>query len=165
MPTASVTARCGGLVRPHSQKHHDMTARKIPAPRLAKERSLLVLVRSLTRHCWLSRSDGKRQFVVSFRSVRSHRLIAWRARASGQERGGTKRHNRCMRPLGACRMQACMRLSLDSRRGKSPGTTTVPRAVVITIAARPLLLAGASISALSTGAQSIQWQHSKGYQS
>lgn len=58
-----------------------------------------------------------------------------------------------------------MRLSLDSRRGKSAGTTAVPYLVVTTRVASPFVLAGASVSTLSTGAQSRPWQHSIGYHS
>src|SRR5215468_5152421 len=70
-----------------------------------------------------------------------------------------------MRPVAPCRMHACMRLSLDSRRGKSGGTTAVPYLVVMTSVASPFVLAGASVSTLSTGAQSRPWQHSVGYHS
>ena len=99
-------ARCGGLVRPHSQKHHDLTARKIPAPRLAKERSLLVLVRSLTRHCWLSRSDGKRQFVgiISF-SAKSPidclaRTSLWSGKGRNEEAQQVHAAARCLPHAG-----------------------------------------------------------------
>ena len=47
---------------------------------------------------------------------------------------GRKIQSRCIRPVAPCLMQACMRLSCDSRRGKSGGTTTVPYFVVTTIA-------------------------------
>src|SRR5215467_6371643 len=80
-----------------------------------------------------------------------------------------------MLPFEPGRMQACMRLSLDSRLGKSAGTTTLPCRVVTNIPPRPLACAGVlntlavagagSISAFSTGAQSMAWQHSIGYQS
>ena len=70
-----------------------------------------------------------------------------------------------MPPFEPGRMQACMRLSLDSRRGKSAGTTTLPCFVVTIMAPRSLAWAGVlnmlavagpgSISAFSTGAQSI----------
>ena len=78
-------------------------------------------------------------------------------------------------PSGLGRMQACMRLSLDSRRGKLAGTTTLPCFVVTSIAPRlsvwpgllsTLAMAGpGSISTFSTGAQSRPEQHSMGYQS
>src|SRR5262249_56192132 len=67
--------------------------------------------------------------------------------------------------------QACMRLSLDSRRGKLAGTITLPCLVVIIMVSGsdelpmiPALCTG-MISTFSTGAQSIPEQHSIGYQS
>lgn len=57
------------------------------------------------------------------------------------------------------RIQTCMRLSLDSRLGIVAGTTPVPCRDVTTKLVPPC------ISTLSTGAQSIPWQHSIGYQS
>ena len=57
------------------------------------------------------------------------------------------------------RMQTCMRLSLDSLLGMVAGTTAVPWRDVTT------RLVPSCISTLSTGAQSIPWQHSIGYQS
>ena len=56
------------------------------------------------------------------------------AQLCGQVAGGMKMQIRRMPPLGPGRMQACMRLSLDSRLGKLAGTTTLPCLVVISIA-------------------------------
>ena len=72
----------------------------------------------------------------------------------------------CILPIGPGFMQACMRLSFDSLRGRFGGSTAVPCFVVTTVlgssaeAARELVRA-----MLSTGAQSLSWQHSFGYQS
>jgi hypothetical protein len=57
------------------------------------------------------------------------------------------------------RMQTCMRLSFDSRLGIVAGTMPVPWRDVTT------KLVPSCISTFSTGAQSIPWQHSIGYQS
>ena len=63
------------------------------------------------------------------------------------------------------RIHACMRLSFDSRRGRSCGTIAVPCFVVTEICGNFPLWTVFAKAQLSTGAQSFAWQHSSGYQS
>ena len=63
------------------------------------------------------------------------------------------------------RIHACMRLSFDSRRGRSWGTIAVPCFVVTETCGKLPLLTACAKAQLSTGAQSFPWQHSSGYQS
>ena len=102
------------------------------------------------------------------------RTCPWRAagrRAPAQVDGGINRQMRRMLPPAEARMQACMRLSFDSRRGKFAGTITLPCLVVISMVpgsvALPMMpaLCTDTISTFSTGAQSMPEQHSIGYQS
>jgi hypothetical protein len=91
--------------------------------------------------------------------------------------GGMKMQMSRMVPPSAGRMQACILWSRDSRRWALAGTTTLPCLVVTIIAPgiagaawagalNMLAMAGGErISTFSTGAQSIEEQHSIGYQS
>src|SRR5262245_5629013 len=63
------------------------------------------------------------------------------------------------------RIHACMRLSFDSRRGRSRGTMAVPCFVVTESCGKLPLWAAYAKDQLSTGAQSFARQHSSGYQS
>lgn len=71
----------------------------------------------------------------------------------------------CFTPIAPARIQACMRLSFDSRRGRFCGTIAVPCFVVTEICGKLPLWTVCAKAQLSTGAQSIAWQHSAGYQS
>jgi hypothetical protein len=63
------------------------------------------------------------------------------------------------------RIHACMRLSFDSRRGRSRGTIAVPCFVVTESCGKLPLWMACAKAQLSTGAQSFARQHSSGYQS
>ena len=78
--------------------------------------------------------------------------------------GGTKRQIKSMSPESCRRMQTCMRLSFDSRTGKSNGTLTLPCFDATIICGLPPP-AGTSRTMFSTGAQSMSLQQSFGYQS
>src|SRR5262249_22154681 len=71
------------------------------------------------------------------------------ARQSGQVEGGRKMQMTRMAPASSGRMHTCIRLSLDSRRGKVAGTTTEPCFEVT------IMVAFCVISTWSTGAQSM----------
>src|SRR5262245_13112343 len=86
--------------------------------------------------------------------------------------GGMKMQMSCIWPPMPGSMQACIRWSLDSRRGKLGGTSTLPCLVVtIIVPGAGVLSWGSAVAGVgtnsvrSTGAQSISWQHSSGYQS
>jgi hypothetical protein len=63
------------------------------------------------------------------------------------------------------RIHACMRLSFDSRRGRSRGTIAVPCFVVTESCGKLPLWTACAKDQLSTGAQSFARQHSSGYHS
>ena len=73
-------------------------------------------------------------------------------------------HTICLLPPQP-RIHACMRLSFDSRRGRSRGTIPVPCFVVTENRGKLPLWMGCANAQRSTGAQSFAWQHSSGYQS
>jgi hypothetical protein len=77
--------------------------------------------------------------------------------------GGMKRHITSISPDGSWRIQTCMRPSFDCRTGKSCGTIAFPCFDVTTSCGTPPPV-GTSRAKLSTGAQSLSLQHSRGYQ-
>ena len=78
--------------------------------------------------------------------------------------GGMKRQITSISPESCRRIQTCMRLSFDSRTGKSCRTVALP-CFDVTISCGAPPPAGTCRVMASTGAQSMSLQHSFGYQS
>src|SRR5262245_52867577 len=77
--------------------------------------------------------------------------------------GGTKKQSTAGFPNSSYPMQICMRLSLESRVENPRGMTALP-CFDVTCNCEGPPPAGVTQMAVSTGAQSISWQHSRGYQ-
>ena len=98
------------------------------------------------------------RFALRGRSAPS--LLAWLVHVPG----GRKMQTICFTEPQP-RIQACMRLSCDSRRGRFCGTIAVPCFVVTESCGKLPVWTAWATAQLSTGAQSFARQHSSGYQS
>jgi hypothetical protein len=76
--------------------------------------------------------------------------------------GGTKKQSTAGFPNSSYPMQICILLSLESRVEKPRGMIALPCFEMTCNCAGPPP-AGVNQMAVSTGAQSISWQHSRGY--